>query len=324
MTDAEKWVARDTAAVWHGFTQMAAYGDSSPLTIERAEGREVIDVDGRRYFDAISSLWVTTLGHRVPELDAAVVDQLGRVAHSTLLGNGNVAAIELAEALAGVVPVDDARTLFASDGAVAVEQALKIAFQYRVNTGEPGRTGFLALGDAYHGDTVGALSLGDGGFGTDLFDPLRFAVLRTPGYAVDDWADRAVAAVAAHGAELAAVVVEPLVQGASGMYVADRRDLARLGAACRHHGVLIIADEVATGFDRTGRLFASEWAGPSFRPDIPALGRASPAATCPCRPPSSRGRSRPPSRARTWARAPSTTGTRTAGTPWPRRWPGGT
>ncbi len=273
MTDADRWVARDTAAVWHGFTQMAAYGDSSPLTIERAEGREVIDVDGRRYFDAISSLWVTTLGHRVPELDAAVVDQLGKVAHSTLLGNGNVAAIELAEALAAVVPVDAPRTLFASDGAVAVEQALKIAFQYRVNSGEPERTAFLALGDAYHGDTVGALSLGDGGFGTDLFDPLRFPVLRTPGYAAADWADKAVAAVETHGAELAAVVVEPIVQGASGMYVSEGPDLARLGAACRRHGVLVIADEVATGFGRTGRLFASEWAAPAFRPDIVCLGK---------------------------------------------------
>ena len=208
--------------VWHGFTQMAAYADNAPLIVERAEGRELIDADGRRYLDAISSLWVTTLGHRVPELDAALVDQLGQVAHSTLLGNGNRSVVELAEALAAVVPVDDPHFLFASDGAVAVEQALKIAFQYWVNRGEPGRTRFLALGDAYHGDTVGALSLGDGGVRHRLFDPLRFPVVRTPGYADPGWADKACAAIEAHADELAAVVIEPLVQGASGMLVADR------------------------------------------------------------------------------------------------------
>ena len=243
------------------------------MTVERAEGRELIDVNGRRYFDAISSLWVTTLGHHVPELDAAVIDQLGKVAHATLLGNGSLAAVELAEALAAVVPVTDPRVLFASDGAVAVEQALKIAFQYWVNRGEPDRRRFVALGDAYHGDTVGALSLGDGGFGTSIFDPLRFPVLRTPGYATADWAAKIVAWIEASADTLAAVVVEPLVQGASGILVAEPSDLARVGEACRSHGVLLISDEVATGFGRTGRLFASEWAGPAFAPDLLCLGK---------------------------------------------------
>ncbi len=270
---ADQWTDRDAAVVWHGFTQMAAYADNAPIVVDRAEGRELIDADGRRYFDAISSLWVTTLGHRVPELDAAVIDQLGKVAHTTLLGNGNRAAVEFAEALAAVVPVDDPHVLFASDGAVAVEQALKVAFQYWVNAGDPGRTRFLSLGGAYHGDTVGALSLGDGGFGTDLFDPLRFPVLRTPGYADAGWAVLAIEAIDRHAGELAAVVIEPLVQGASGMLVADPDDLARLGDACRAHGVLLICDEVATGFGRTGRLFASEWAGPTFRPDLLCLGK---------------------------------------------------
>jgi adenosylmethionine-8-amino-7-oxononanoate aminotransferase len=187
----EPWVARDVAVVWHGFTQMAAYVGNTPVTVERAEGRELIDVHGNRYFDAISSLWVTTLGHRVPELDQAIVDQLGKVAHATLLGNGSSIVIEFAEALAGVVPVDDAHTIFASDGAVAVEQGLKIAFQSWVNRGRPERNRFLALGDAYHGDTVGAMSVGDGGFGTTVFDPLRFPVVRTPGYASADWAAEA-------------------------------------------------------------------------------------------------------------------------------------
>jgi adenosylmethionine-8-amino-7-oxononanoate aminotransferase len=265
------WVARDAAVVWHGFTQMGAYADNAPVVVARAEGRELVDVDGRRYLDAISSLWVNTLGHRVPELDQAIVDQLGRVAHSTMLGNGNTVVVELAEALREVVPVDGAHVLFAADGAVAVEQALKIAFQYWVNRGEPGRDRFLALGHAYHGDTVGALSLGDGGFATALFDPLRFPVLRTPGYAEPGWSAKACAAVEAHAGELAAVVIEPLVQGASGMLCAEPADVAALGEACRRAGVLLVCDEVATGFGRTGTLFASEACG--LRPDLLCLGK---------------------------------------------------
>jgi adenosylmethionine-8-amino-7-oxononanoate aminotransferase len=272
-TTADPWVRRDSAVVWHGFTQMAAYADSTPVVVDRAEGRELIDVNGRRYFDGISSLWVTTLGHQVPELDAAVIDQLGRVAHATLLGNGSRAAVEFAEALAAVVPVTAPHVLFASDGAVAVEQALKVAFQYWVNRGETGHERFIALGDAYHGDTVGALSLGDGGFGTALFDPLRFPVIRSPGYASADWARKLIGCIEAHADSLAAVVIEPLVQGASGMQVADGADLARVGDACRSLDVLLICDEVATGFGRTGRLFASEWAGPGFRPDLLCLGK---------------------------------------------------
>jgi adenosylmethionine---8-amino-7-oxononanoate aminotransferase len=269
----DPWVERDAAVVWHGFTQMAAYPGNAPLTVERAEGRELIDVHGRRYFDAISSLWVTTLGHHVPELDAAVIEQLGKVAHATLLGNGSRAAVEFAEALVAVVPMADAHVLFASDGAVAVEQALKIAFQYWVNRGESGHRQFLALGGAYHGDTVGALSLGDGGFGTTLFDPLRFPVVRTPGYATEDWATKMIGCIEAQADTLAAVVIEPLVQGASGILVAEPADLARVGEACRTNGVLLICDEVATGFGRTGRLFASEWAGPEFQPDLMCLGK---------------------------------------------------
>ena len=265
------WVARDAAVVWHGFTQMSCYAQNAPLVVERAEGRELIDVDGRRYLDAISSLWVTTLGHRVPELDEALRAQIDRVAHSTMLGNGNRVVVELAEALAAVVPVDQPHLLFASDGAAAVEQALKIAFQHWVNLGVPGRTRYLALGGAYHGDTVGSLSLGAGGFGTDVFDPLRFPVVRGPGYDDPAWLDGALALLSAHAAELAAVVVEPLVQGAAGIEVADPADLAVLGRACRSHGVLLVCDEVATGFGRTGTLFASEQC--DLRPDLLCLGK---------------------------------------------------
>jgi adenosylmethionine---8-amino-7-oxononanoate aminotransferase len=270
-TAGDKWVARDAAVVWHGFTQMEAYATNSPLVIDRAEGRELIDVSGRRYLDAISSLWVNTLGHRVPELDAALMAQVNKVAHSTMLGNGSTVVIELSEALAQVVPVDSPHFLFASDGAVAVEQALKIAFQYWVNRGIEGRTRYLALGDAYHGDTIGSLSLGDGGVFSAVFDPLCFPVLRTPGYADAGWAAKACAAVEAHAHELAAVVIEPLVQGASGMLCADPADVRLLGETCRANDVLLVCDEVATGFGRTGTLFASEQCG--LRPDLLCLGK---------------------------------------------------
>src|SRR5258706_12173160 len=153
---------------------MAAYAGNSPVIVERAEGHEVIDVDGRRYLDAISSVWVTTLGHHHPELDAALRDQLDLVAHSTMLGNGNRAVIELAEALAEVVPVDEPHFLFASDGAAAVEQALKIAFQFWTNQGITERSSYLAFSGAYHGDTIGSLSVGYVGFVTTVFDPLSF------------------------------------------------------------------------------------------------------------------------------------------------------
>jgi adenosylmethionine-8-amino-7-oxononanoate aminotransferase len=271
MVDARSWGERDAAVVWHGFTQMASYLDNEPVIVAAGEGRELIDVEGRRYLDAISSLWVTTLGHRVPELDQALRDQIDRVAHSTLLGNGNRTVIELAEALAVVVPVDGPHFLFASDGAAAVEQALKIAFQYWANLGVLGRTGYLALGHAYHGDTVGSLSLGGGGFGTDLFDPLRFGVVRAPGYDDPRALDVAAELVDEHGAGLAAVVVEPLVQGAAGMLIADPAGYRPLVEACRRHDVLLICDEVATGFGRTGTLFASEQCG--LRPDLMAIGK---------------------------------------------------
>ncbi|HEY2956773.1 MAG TPA: adenosylmethionine--8-amino-7-oxononanoate transaminase [Actinomycetota bacterium] len=265
------WVDRDAARVWHGFTQMASYAGNLPVIVERAEGNELVDVDGRRYLDAISSLWVSTLGHRVPELDAALVEQVGRVAHSTLLGNGNRVVVELAEALAEVVPVDDPHFLFASDGAAAVEQALKLAFQFWANEGVRGRTSYLAFGDAYHGDTVGSLSLGGGGFGTDLFDPLRFPVLRAPGFDRPDCFEVAARLVEEHAEELAAVVVEPLVQGAAGMHTAPPEAFGVLAGACRRGDVLLVCDEVATGFGRTGALFASERCG--LRPDLLCLGK---------------------------------------------------
>ncbi len=270
-TTHDDWVARDAAVVWHGFTQMSTYGANRPVIVARAEGRELIDVDGRRYLDAISSLWLTTLGHHVPELDEAVRTQLDRVAHSTLLGNGSQVVVELAEALAPRLPVDEPHLLFGSDGSSAVEQAVKVAFQYWTNRGVTSRTTYLAFGDAYHGDTIGMISVGAGGFGTDVYDPLRFPVLRTPSLSQPGALDAAVDAIATHAHELAAVVLEPLVQGAAGILVHPAEAVAAVAEACRRHDVLLVCDEVATGFGRTGTLFAVEQAG--VRPDLLCVGK---------------------------------------------------
>jgi adenosylmethionine---8-amino-7-oxononanoate aminotransferase len=250
---------------------MATFAGNRPIIVDRAEGHELIDVDGTRYLDAISSLWVTTLGHHVPELDDAIVSQLARGAHSTMLGNGNRVVVELSEALARVVPVDEPHFLYASDGASAVEQALKIAVQYWHNLGVTGRSQFLAFGGAYHGDTIGALSVGDDSFGADVFDALRFPVVRAPAFGDPACFDVAVCLIAEHASTLAAVIVEPSVQAAAGMRLADHAGLARLGAACGEHDVLLICDEIATGFGRTGTLFASEQC--DLRPDLLCLGK---------------------------------------------------
>ncbi len=270
MTTAD-WARRDAAVVWHGFTQMATYEGSTPVIVDRGEGNYLYDTDGRRYLDAISSLWVITLGHSDPDLNRAAREQLERISHSTLLGNGNTAAITLAEALREVVPVTEPHFLFASDGATAVEQAIKIAFQYWHNLGVRGRNSYLTLGDAYHGDSVGSLSVGDGGFGTDLFDPLRFGVLRTPGYDDPDWVSKAIAVLDKHHDRLAAAIVEPLVQGAAGMLVTEPDQVAAFAEAVQARGVPLICDEVATGFGRTGAMFASQLCG--IRPDLMCLGK---------------------------------------------------
>ncbi len=270
-SQAQEWIRRDAAVIWHGFTQMSTFAENVPIIVERGEGRELIDVDGVRYLDAISSLWVTTLGHAVPELDQALRGQIDQIAHSTLLGNGNRITIEFAEALAPRLPMDRPHVLFASDGAAAVEQALKIAFQFWTNQGIAGRTKYLAFGGAYHGDTIGALSIGAGGFGTDIFDPLRFPVLRAPGFESSDAIPGAIRLIESHAHELAAVVVEPLVQGAAGMEMRPAEEFESLGRACSDHDVLLICDEVAVGFGRTGTLFASEQC--HLRPDLMAIGK---------------------------------------------------
>lgn len=264
----ERW---DCDHVWHPFTPMQAYAAEKPLIIAAARGCFLIDLDGREYFDGVSSLWCNVHGHRVPELDAALREQLDAVAHSTLLGLSNVPAIRLARRLVELAPPGLNHVFYSDDGATAVEVALKMAFQYwhQCPQPRPEKTRFLALHGAYHGDTLGDVSVGDIDRFHGLFSPLLFPTVRAPSpycYRCPlglersscriDCADELAEFVAQHADTLAAVVIEPLVQGAAGMIVAPEGYLRRVREATRRHNVLLIADEVAVGFGRTGTLFA--------------------------------------------------------------------
>ncbi len=266
----ERW---DRDHVWHPFTPMQAYAAERPLIIDRAEGCFLIDLDGRRYLDGVSSLWCNVHGHRVPAIDAAVRAQLDAVAHSTLLGVSNVPAIRLARRLVELAPPGLNHVFFSDDGATAVEVALKMAFQYWRQCPQPQaqKTQYLALQGAYHGDTLGDVSVGDLARFHHLFAPLLFPTVRAPSphcYRCPlglersrcriDCAEELARLVRRHADTLAAVVIEPLVQGAAGMITAPEGYLRRVREVTRECGVLLIADEVAVGFGRTGTMFACE------------------------------------------------------------------
>ncbi len=276
----------DRDHVWHPFTPVPEGGGEPPLFVERAEGCYLIDSEGRRYIDGVSSLWCNVHGHRVPELDAALREQLECVAHSTMLGLANVPATRLARRLVELAPPGLTRVFYSDDGATAVEVALKMAFQYwrQCPDPRPGKTKFLALQSAYHGDTLGDVSVGDVGRFHRLFGPLLFPTLKAPSpycYRCPlglertacriDCVEKLAALVGEHADELAAVVIEPLVQGAAGMITAPPGFLRRVREVTRQHGVLLIADEVATGFGRTGTLFACEQEG--VTPDFLCLAK---------------------------------------------------
>ena len=254
----------DRKHVWHPFTQQQGWAAEDAPIIERAEGTDLIDVDGNRYIDGVSSLWCTVHGHGHPDIDAAVRDQLDRVAHSTMLGLTHPAAIRLAERLVAIAPHGLTRVFYSDSGSTATEIALKMAFQYwQQQGGESARkTRFVSLRHAYHGDTVGSVSVG----GIDLFHsmyrPLLFDTLKAGPGDVDELEF----VLSGYPGEVAAVIVEPLVQGAAGMIMQPDGYLAAVRQLCDEHGVLLICDEVATGFGRTGRMFACEHEG--VTPDL--------------------------------------------------------
>lgn len=276
------------SVLWKPFTQMTDLAREEPLVVARGEGRWLVAEDGRRFYDGVSSLWCNVHGHRVPAIDRAIRRQLARIAHTTLLGPTHAPAEELARRLVAVAPRGLSRVFYSDNGSTAVEVALKMAFQYHRQKSRPdrGRNVFLALSNAYDGDTLGAVGVG----GIDLFHktygPLVRRALRVPaphayrcpirhrhgGEAC--W--RACLAVldrtlARHGHRVAAFVFEPLVQGAAGMLMHPPAYLRAAAARARRAGALLVADEVATGFGRTGSLFACDAAG--VRPDLLCLAK---------------------------------------------------
>jgi adenosylmethionine-8-amino-7-oxononanoate aminotransferase len=258
---------RDHAVLWHPFTQQQAWTEEAAPVIVSGEGCELIDADGRRYLDGTSSLWCNVHGHRHPTIDAAIADQLGRVSHTTMLGLTHPTAIELGERLVAIAPGDLTRVFYSDTGAAATEIALKMAFQGHMQAGETTRTRFAYIESSYHGDTLGAVSVGGIEIFHDRFRPLLFDAIKLP------FGDAAGAAalIAEHAGELAAVIVEPIVQGAGGLLVQPDGYLRALRDACDAAGAFLIADEVATGFGRTGTMFACEQEG--VAPDILCLGK---------------------------------------------------
>jgi len=288
LPSAQDLAAWDRRHVWHPFTPHSVYADEHPLMIVAGEGNELIDADGRRYLDGVASLWCNVFGHRHPALDAAVREQLGRIAHATFLGNASAAPVELARRLVQLAPEGLTRVFYSDDGSTAVEVALKMAWQYWRQADEPGaerRTRFLSLDVAYHGDTLGAVSVG----GIDLFHarygPLLFDVDRAPapycyrcplGLRRTTCAEACVSTfeeqIHAVGPALAGVIVEPGMQGAGGMLTQPEDMLRRVRAATDAVGALLVVDEVAMGFGRSAdALFACDSLG--VEPDLLCLGK---------------------------------------------------
>lgn len=251
--------AWDREHFWHPFTQMQEY---EPLIIERAQGCTLYDVDGRAYLDGVSSLWCNVHGHRHPRLDAALREQLDRVAHTTALGASNVPAIELARRLVEIAPPGLTRVFYSDSGATAVEVALKMAFQYwrQRRDARPEKSCFVAFADAYHGDTLGGVSVGGVARFRAMFEPLLFETLRlpVPRGSCDERLAEVEALLAREHRRIAAVVIEPLVQAAAGIIAHPVGFLRGLRELTKKYDVLLIADEVAVGFGRTGRMFACE------------------------------------------------------------------
>jgi len=266
----EQW---DRDHVWHPFTPMQQYASEKPLIVKRGHGCLLVDLDGKEYIDGVSSMWCNVHGHRVPELDQAIREQLNAIAHSTLLGCANVPSIRLARRLVELAPPGLTRVFFSDDGATAVEVALKMAFQYwrQARPQRAKKTHFLALQGAYHGDTLGDVSVGDLERFHGLFKPLLFPTLRAPSHycyrcplglerpsCKIDCVESLANLVRDHADTLAAVVIEPLMQGAAGMIAAPEGYLRRVREATREYDVLLIADEVAVGVGRTGSVFACQ------------------------------------------------------------------
>ena len=265
--------ALDRQHVWHPFTPMKLWLESEPLVITDARGMYLIDSDGKRYLDGVSSLWCNVHGHRVPEIDDAIRAQLDKVAHTTMLGLANEPATLLAERLMKIVPGNLKKVFYSDAGATATEIAFKLAVQYWHNVGRPERKEFVALSGAYHGDTFGAMSVGRTETFHQPFMPMLFPVhyVPPPGQTGDASLKVMREKLEAQRGRIAAICVEPLVQGAAGMIVHPAGFLRQVRELANEFDVLLICDEVATGFGRTGRMFAVEHE--SVQPDLMCVGK---------------------------------------------------
>ena len=283
--DAAAWRARDLAVLWHPCTQMREHPDTLPLLpVERGEGAWLIGRDGRRYLDAISSWWTNIHGHAEPRIAEAIARQARTLEHVILAGVSHAPAVELAERLLAIAPREPGRTplakvFYADNGSAGVEVALKMAFHWFRNRGIDGRTKFVALANGYHGETLGALAVGDIPLYRRVYAPLLAEALfapspdaylcaagETPAQRADRAADALAALLQAHAGEVCALILEPLVQCAGGMRMHHPQYLRRVRELCDRHGMFLIADEIAVGFGRTGTLFACEQAG--IQPDL--------------------------------------------------------
>ncbi len=269
----------DHTYLWHPFTQMQEWMGEEPVIISRGDGHYLVDDHGRKYLDGVSSLWCNVHGHRKKELDDALKEQIDRLAHSTFLGLSHVPGINLAQQLIEIAPKGLQRVFYSDSGATAVEIAMKMAVQYWQLKGDSQRTQIASLAESYHGDTVGSMSLGFSETFHRFHKSLLFPVLRLRPphlfryYQGMSEAEALAAAIqdareklAEHGSTLAALVMEPLMQGAAGMWAQPVEYLRAMSELCRSHGILFILDEVATGFGRTGKMFACDHAG--VTPDI--------------------------------------------------------
>lgn len=284
MTDNATLSARSRAHVWHPCTQMKDHEWLPLVPISKAEGVWLEDFEGKRYLDAVSSWWTNIFGHRHPHIVERMKAQLDTLDHVMLAGFTHEPVVELAERLCAIAPEGLDRAFFADNGSSAVEAALKMSFHYWQNRGQTKKTKFVALDNAYHGETLGALAVGGTGLYRDAYKPLLLEPLqvpspdcygRAPGESWEDYSSRQFvhmeATLERHADEICAVIVEPLLQCAGSMRMYHPVYLKRLREACTRHGVHFIADEIATGFGRTGKLFACEWANVS--PDFMCLSK---------------------------------------------------
>lgn len=267
----EELAAKNKQYIWHPFTQMKDYIEDQPVIIAEGKGRKLIDVNGKEYWDGVSSIWLNVHGHNVEELNEAIKQQLDKVAHSTLLGMANVPAILLAEKVINLMPEGLTKVFYSDSGATSVEIAVKMAFQYWQHKGKENKRQFITMKEAYHGDTIGAVSVGaidlfHKAYSSLLFDCIKIpypAVYRSPfgnseTVIVHESLKELENLLAERSDEIAALIIEPIVQGASGIIVMPEGYLRGVRELCTKYEVLMIADEVATGFGRTGKMFACE------------------------------------------------------------------